>query len=155
MALTPREVFLKLVWGVSEGRWDELPELYADQTCVEHPFSPSGCSTQVEHPFSPSGDKPLRTRQALREHFSAGKHLPPLRQQPANIIVHETTDPEVIVAEFEYQGTAGNGESFRVPCVFVMRVRDGRIVASRDYIDHISSARRRGLLNELIDTIRS
>jgi uncharacterized protein len=142
MALTPREVFLKLVWGVSEGRWDELPELYADQTCVEHPFSPLG-------------NKPLRTHKELREHFSAGKRVPPLRQEPANITVHETADPEVIVAEFEYRGTAESGEPFRVPCIFVLRVRDGKIVASRDYIDHISSARRRGLLDELIDTIRS
>ncbi|HEX6467924.1 MAG TPA: nuclear transport factor 2 family protein [Streptosporangiaceae bacterium] len=142
MALTPREVFLELVWGVSEGRWDELPELYADQTCVEHPFSPFG-------------DKPLLTREDLREHFSAGKTLPPLRQEPANITVHETADPEVIVAEFEYRGTTESGEPFRVPCIFVLRVRDGKIVASRDYIDHISSARRRGGLDELVDAIRS
>jgi ketosteroid isomerase-like protein len=142
MPLTPREAFLKLVWRVSEGRWDELPELYADQTCVEHPFSPFG-------------DKPLRTREDLREHFSAGKRLPLLRQEPANITVHETADPEVIVAEFEYRGTTENGERFRVPCSFVVRVRDGKIIASRDYIDHISSARRRGLLDELIDAIRA
>jgi uncharacterized protein len=142
MALTPREVFLKLVWGVSAGRWDELPELYADQT-------------YVEHPFSPFGGKPLRTREDLREHFSAGKRMPPLRQEPANITVHETADPEVIVAEFEYRGTAESGEPFRVPCIFVLRIRDGKIIASRDYIDHISSARRRGLLHELIDTVRS
>jgi uncharacterized protein len=142
MAPTPREVFLELVWGVSEGRWDELPELYADQTCVEHPFAPFA-------------GKPLRTREDLREHFSAGKLLPPLRQEPADITVHETADPEVIVAEFEYRGTTESGEPFRVPCVFVLRVRDGKIVASRDYIDPISSARRRGRLDELIDAIRS
>lgn len=142
MTLTPREVFRKLAWGVSEGRWDELPELYADETCVEHPFSPFGL-------------EPLRTREELREHFSAGKRLPPFRQEPANITVHETVDPEVIVVEFEYRGTVEGGEPFRVPCIFVLRVRDGKIVASRDYIDHISSARRRGFLDELIDAIRS
>lgn len=142
MALTPREVFRELVWGVSQGRWDELPELYADHT-------------RVEHPFSPFGGNPLRTREDLRAHFSAGKHLPPLRQEPANITVHETADPEVIVAEFEYRGTAESGEPFRVPCIFVLRVRDGKIVASRDYIDHVSSARRYGRLDELIDAIRS
>ncbi|MGH3241540.1 MAG: nuclear transport factor 2 family protein [Spirillospora sp.] len=142
MALTPREVFLELVWGVSERRWDELPELYAEQT-------------RVEHPFSPSEDGPMRTREELREHFSVGKTLPPIRQEPANITVHETADPEVIVAEFEYRGTMESGEAFRVPCVFVLRVRDGQIVASRDYIDHISSARRRGALDEFIDAIRA
>jgi uncharacterized protein len=142
MAPTPREVFHQLVWGVSEGRWDELPELYAEKT-------------YVEHPFAPAGDRPLRSRDELREHFSAGKRMPPLVQEPADITVHETADPEVIVAEFEYRGTTENGETFRVPCVFVIRVRDGKIVGSRDYIDPISSARRRGVLDELIDTIRS
>ncbi|QXJ19754.1 nuclear transport factor 2 family protein [Actinomadura graeca] len=142
MPPTPREVFLQLVWGVSEGRWDELPELYAEQT-------------RVEHPFSPLGDKPLRNREELRKHFSAGRLLPPLHQEPADITVHETTDPEVIIAEFAYRGTVENGEPFRVPCIFVLRVRDGKIIASRDYIDHISSARRRGLLDELIEAIRA
>ncbi|TDB74438.1 ketosteroid isomerase [Actinomadura sp. KC216] len=141
MAPSPREVFLELVWGVSEGRWDELPDLYADRTCVEHPFSP----------FE---DGPMRTREELREHFSAGKSLPPLRQEPANITVYETADPEVIVAEFEYRGTTASGEPFRVPCIFVLRVRDGKIIASRDYIDHISSARRRGALGEFIEALR-
>jgi uncharacterized protein len=142
MALTPREVFLKLVWGVCEGRWDELPELYADQTYVEHPFSPLPAT-------------PLRTREEVREHFSAGQRRPSVRQEPANITVHETTDPEVIVAEFEYLRTGQDGEPSRVPCIFVLRVRDGKIVASRDYIDSIASARGRGRVDELIDAIRS
>ncbi|TDD35650.1 ketosteroid isomerase [Actinomadura sp. KC06] len=140
MAPSPREVFLELVWGVSEGRWDELPDLYAEQT-------------RVEHPFSPFEDGPMRTREELREHFAAGKSLPPPRQEPADIIVHETADPEVIVAEFAYRGTTETGEPFRVPCIFVLRVRDGEIVASRDYIDHISSARRRGALDDFIQAI--
>ena len=37
---SPREVFLALVNGVAEGRFDELPGLYAEQTDVVHPFDP-------------------------------------------------------------------------------------------------------------------
>lgn len=138
--LSPREVFLRLVWGVSEGRWDELPDLYAEETFVEHPLAPFGA-------------EPLRNREDLRRHFGAGTGLPPLRQEPANITVHETADREVIVAEFEYRGSLESGEPFTVPCVFVLRVRDGKIVASRDYIDPIASARRRGRLGELLETL--
>ncbi|WP_223839922.1 nuclear transport factor 2-like protein [Saccharopolyspora pogona] len=29
---------------------------------------------------------------------------------------------------------------FAVPCVFVLRVRDGQIVESRDYVDHFAFA---------------
>jgi uncharacterized protein len=50
----------------------------------------------------------------------------------------------VIVGEFAYLGTVkGSDESFHVPCVLVMRVRDGEIVESRDYVDHAAMARAR------------
>jgi ketosteroid isomerase-like protein len=137
--LSPRQVFLELVHGVAEGRWEDLPRLYAEQTHVVHPFDPLRAA-------------PLRTRDALREHFTprAGGGLE-LRRKPTNIIIHDTSDPEVIVAEFEYQGTvAGTDEAFSLPCIFVLRVRDGEIVESRDYVDHLTAARVRGQLDELI-----
>ena len=37
---SPQEVFLALVNGVAEGRWEELPDLYAERTDVVHPFHP-------------------------------------------------------------------------------------------------------------------
>jgi ketosteroid isomerase-like protein len=141
--LSPREVFLELVHGVAENR-DDLPRLYAEQTHVVHPFDPLRAA-------------PLRTRDALREHFTpgAGRGLE-LRRKPANIVIHETSDPEVIVAEFEYQGTvAGTDEAFSLPCIFVLRVRDGEIVESRDYADHLTAARVRGQLDELVAAIKA
>jgi ketosteroid isomerase-like protein len=129
---SPREVFLALVNGVAEGRWDELPSLYAEQTHVVHPFDPRRAA-------------PLRTRDELREHFRPTDDRPRLVRRPANITIHETTDPEVIVAEFEYQGTvADTGAPFAVPAIFVLRVRNGEIVSSRDYFDHVAAARIRG-----------
>jgi ketosteroid isomerase-like protein len=48
--------------------------------------------------------------------------------------VHQTGDPEVVVAELELRGTVrGTGRPFAFPSVGVIRVRDGRIVAYRDY----------------------
>ena len=56
--------------------------------------------------------------------------------------MHETADPEVIVAEFEYRGAIpGTGDRFAIPNVFVIRIRDGQIVESRDYADHAEIAR--------------
>jgi ketosteroid isomerase-like protein len=58
------------------------------------------------------------------------------------------------VAEFEYQGTdPGTGEAYALPAIFVMRVRDGEIVSSRDYHDAIASARARGQLGELFAAV--
>jgi ketosteroid isomerase-like protein len=140
---SPREVFLALVEGVAEGRSDEMPDLYAEQTHVTHPF----------HPLRPA---PLRTRDELREHFRPSDAGPRLHRRPANITVHETTDPEVIVAEFEYRGTnADTGESFAQPAIFVLRVRNGEIVESRDYFDHLSTARIRGQLGALVAALEA
>jgi uncharacterized protein len=141
---TPRDVFLKLVHGVCEERWADVVELYAEQT-------------DVSHPFHPLGAPPLLTREALRAHFGGGSQPyqgPTLRRRPARIKVHETADPEVIVAEFQYEGTVvETGEPFTIPAVFVMRVRDGKIVESRDYLDHLRSAAARGMLPEVLDAI--
>ena len=136
---TPEEVFLALVHGVAAGRWDELPGLYAEET-------------NVVHPFDPFRSPPLRTREALREHFTV-RPSPALtlNREPVDITIHETADPEVIVAEFAYRGTVvETGEPFALPCIFVLRVRDGQIVESRDYVDHLAGARARGQLAELV-----
>jgi uncharacterized protein len=140
---SPRAVFLALVNGVAEGRWDELPTLYAEQTHVVHPFDP----------LRPTA---LRTRDELREHFRPTDVGPRLHRQPANITIHETTDPEVIVAEFEYQGTnADTGEPFALPAIFVLRVRNGEIVDSRDYFDHLAAAQVRGQLSALVAAVEA
>jgi hypothetical protein len=81
-------VFLELVHGVAEGRWQALPDLYAEET-------------HVVHPLDPFGSPPLKSRQALRDHFAGGPSDKPPDRWPANITIHETSDPEVIVAEFE------------------------------------------------------
>jgi ketosteroid isomerase-like protein len=140
--LSPAEVFLALVNGVAEGRWEELPGLYAEQTDVVHPFDP------LRQPA-------LRSRDELREHFTPADAGPRLARRVANVTIHQTTDPEVVVAEFEYQGTdADTGEPFALPGIFVLRVRNGEIVSSRDYFDHLTAARVHGQLGELIAAVR-
>lgn len=124
MTSSPREVFLRLVHGVADGNFDELPELYAEQTDVRHPMTDAA---------------PLRSRDELRKHFTVppGATIP--ERRPIDIVVHETADAEVIVAEFSYEFVHEGGVT-PVPCIFVMRVRDGVIVESRDYMDPIRSA---------------
>jgi ketosteroid isomerase-like protein len=141
---SPREVFHRLVDGVSEGDAASLPALYAEHTDVRHPMYPGGIA-------------PLTTRDELARHFGVGVELtaPVVRFRAEDVTVHETTDPEVIVAEFEYRGTTlHTGEPFAVPCVFVMRIRDGLIVESRDYIDHVAFAQARDTLDDLIARLR-
>jgi ketosteroid isomerase-like protein len=137
-ARTPREVFLALVNGVAEGRTEELADLYAEPTDVVHPFDPLRAPA-------------LTTRDELREHFRPRDDRPRLPRRAANITIHQTTDPEVIVAEFEYLGADPHtGEPYALPGIFVLRVRDGEIVSSRDYFDHFTAARIHGRLDEVV-----
>ncbi|MGC9666060.1 nuclear transport factor 2 family protein [Planosporangium sp. 12N6] len=115
---------------------DELAAYYAERT-------------DVRHPFSPLGDTPLRSRAAVREHFAAGGR--PAGVQRYDVVedhVHPTPDPEVVIFEFRYAGVI-DGRAFTLPCSFVVRVRDGEIVESRDYVDHVAGARAFGRLPTL------
>jgi ketosteroid isomerase-like protein len=97
----------------------------------------------VVHPLDPDRSPPLLTPEALREHFEvAARVLGEVRFAPANVTVHQTTDPEVVIGEFEYLATVpGMAEPFPIPNIFVIRVRDGQIVQSRDYADYVQFGR--------------
>jgi ketosteroid isomerase-like protein len=119
---TPRAVFQRLIDGVTARRPEVLPQLYSRDAVVVHPFA---------HPASR-----LEGREALREHFARLETLP-VEMAARNVVVHQTADPEVIIAEFEYTGrNTETGREFVVPNIFVLRVRDGHIVESRDYAHH-------------------
>src|SRR5262245_36817571 len=104
--MPPHDVFLELVHAVCERRVEDLPRLYAR-------------TTYVTHPFDPFGAPPLRTRDDLRAHFAAGGESDSsVRFHPTNIMIHDTLDPEVIVAEFTYQSeVTAPGETFAIPCI--------------------------------------
>ncbi|MEV5715943.1 nuclear transport factor 2 family protein [Amycolatopsis mediterranei] len=126
-------VFERLVHGVAGGRWDELPELYAEETHVTHPFLP--------------GSGVVRTRDELRAHFAEGKALNP-GFAVADLVTYQGTDPEVLIGEFAYQGEYG-GKPVRIANIFAMRIRDGLVVESRDYGDHLGVAGDLGRIPEL------
>ncbi|WP_227999765.1 nuclear transport factor 2 family protein [Nocardia australiensis] len=109
-----------------------------------------GERTDVRHPFSPLGDTPLRTRRELYDHFAAipKRAAGEIDFAPSDMTAHQTADPEVVIAEFSYRGSVA-GRPFELPCIFVVRVRDGEIVESRDYAHHIENARVFGRLGDL------
>lgn len=142
MSASPREVFARLLAGVTGRRWSELPELYAPD-CV------------VTHPLQPPRPEPLVGREALRAHFAAAVSLP-FELAAENVVVHETTDPEVVVGEFDYRvRMTDTDERAVVHNIFVLRVRDGLIVESRDYTDHLTFARLTGRLPALVAAMTS
>ena len=71
-----------------------------------------------------------------------------------DVTIHQTADPEVIVAEYGLHGEmTAAGEPFCARYAMVITVRDGHIVHSRDYADPSTGARLLGRLPELISAL--
>lgn len=121
---SPRDVIERLIQGISKGRWQELHELYAEDAVVEYPFALPGRPAR------------LAGRSAIRRYFAAVARLP-LELKAHHIVLHETRDSEVVIAEYDYDGLViTTGRSFQVSNIQVSRVRDGQIATSRDYHNH-------------------
>ena len=133
---TAREVLNQLIGGITNRRWHVLHELYAHDTLVEYPFA---------LPLAR-----LEGREAVRRYFAAIARMP-LELQARNIVVHQTGDPEVVVAEWDYDGlVTTTNRSFQVSNIQVSRVRNGQIVTSRDYHNHLVLADVTGRLPALL-----
>jgi uncharacterized protein len=132
---TPEEIFRRVADGVPRlmagdtAQVEVLTALYADPTNVSHPLL--------------HGYPTLVSRADMRRHFEeAPRRAAGLRFQAQEIRIHQTTDPEVIVAEFTYRG-AGPAGPLAAHCIFSWRVRNGLIVEARDYIDYAAFGRAR------------
>lgn len=139
---TPRQAFEALIGHISAGRWEQIADLYAEDTVVEIAFA-------LPAPARIEG------REQLRSHFATATGAG-VEMQARNVRVHETADPEVIVAEFDYVGhVATTDTTFRVANIQVLRIRDGLIVESRDYHDHLALAHALGHLPQLTAAMTS
>ncbi|MDH6117147.1 nuclear transport factor 2 family protein [Kitasatospora sp. GAS204B] len=125
--LTPRQVLEKLFHTVVHGTRDELADLYAPDVVIEMPFAPAG-APKVSH-----GREEFRTR--LKER--AGRWV----YTGVDVLhLHDTDDPEVVVAEYQVRGTVSStGRPFAFTYIMVVRVRDGLIAVSRDYFNVLES----------------
>jgi ketosteroid isomerase-like protein len=134
---SPREVVLKLLASVCEGKWDDLAALYAEDAVVTH-------AHEIPLPTRHEG------RAQLAAHFAHGKSLP-LALQARNIVIHETADPEVVVAEFDYLArVTTTNRSVQISNAQVLRIRDGLIVQSHDYSNRFAIAHALGALPEML-----
>ena len=118
-----REAIERLLAGIAAGATPALAGLYAE-------------SAVVELPFAQPGGLRLVGREQLARHFTLAGRAP-FRLRPINVKLHETTDPEVVIAEYDYEGELiSTGRRFVVANVQIVRVRAGLILNSRDFHDH-------------------
>jgi len=122
---TPREILTTLhEFTLSDTA--ATVDLYAEDGVHELPFAP------------PGAPKRLDGREAIRALMNAqGSGPSPVEYQAfENVVVWDTTDPEVIIAEYELVGkVVGTGAQFRVPNLLVLRVREGKILLTRSYFN--------------------
>jgi ketosteroid isomerase-like protein len=123
-----RAVFDRFLATSVENRWDDLADCYAEDVVLEMPFT------------LPGAPRVTKGREELRRRFrraGAARRI----TKADNVIVHETADPAVLVAEFDLHQDMG-GESFVATYVMVMTIEDGLIAHTRDYTDTAAVAER-------------
>ena len=145
---TPRDVFTEILDRMRTGRFAEAAELYSDDFRLWLPF-------MLPEPVTINGHADHRENMAPRMVTAEGK--PPRLYDNLEIrdfVIHETTDPTVIVAEWVYVSTIGDREIAN-PNIVVMQVLDGKVAWTRDYHNHVTRAQADGELPAYLELIES
>jgi ketosteroid isomerase-like protein len=121
--MSTTDLFHRLLDGLTSADWTNLADLYTEDARVTMPFA-------LPEP------RVLHGRAEIAAHF-AGSTAVPIRFRAENVVVHTTTDPDLVIAEFDYLvRLTTDGSEFRVSNVQVVRAREGRIAETHDYHDH-------------------
>src|SRR5690349_22980896 len=122
---TPADVLARRRHLILNGDADGFAALFAPDAVIESSFAgPPGTPVR------------LAGREAIRE-YSRQVMASPLRLEEFEVAeLHQTLDPEVVIAEVRTTGTVTTtGRSFATTSVQILRIRDGQIVRSRDFAD--------------------
>jgi ketosteroid isomerase-like protein len=134
MAKTLREVWEHLVSHQVTRDVDGWVSCFAADGAVEWPFRLEGVPPRVEGPEA--------IRAALAPVWERARKASRRILGHDRVVFHETTDPEVVIVEFDVVGETARGP-FRQAMVYLLRIRNGRVVLLRDFVDTAA-------LNELI-----
>lgn len=135
--LSPREV-VEQVRRMVAGEEVSFADLFAADGVLRYPFAPPGMPRE------------LAGRDAISAFHGAANHRDAFTMAGVDVVVRETDDPEVVVAEIEHHGQSHvTGAPYRFRALGVIRVRDGRIVSYDDYMDPIALAALLGRTSEL------
>jgi len=122
---TPADVLARRSQLILNGDAEGLAALFAPDAVLESSFAgPPGTPMR------------LAGREAIRE-YSRQVMASPLRLEDFEVAeLHQTQDPEVVITEMRAKGTVTTtGRSFTTTSVQIIRIREGRIVHSRDFAD--------------------
>jgi len=143
---TSRQLLAAFQQAMLDFSADDLADLFAADAAYEFPF------------LAPQrGTDRYDGRDAIRAGFShvwGSLPAPPVTGF-RDVRVHDTTDPEVVIAELEFAAIDHRtGRSFNSRSLLVLRGRDGEIQHVRDYADVLRVAKGLGRLTELLEGLR-
>ncbi|SBT41391.1 nuclear transport factor 2 family protein [Micromonospora auratinigra] len=124
MATTAREVVTELLRAGRDADIDTFVALMAPDGYLEWPYRPPGVPERIQG------------RAAIRRHLTetAGGFV--RFDAYHDVVLHESTDPEVVIVEYEARGIlVATGAPLRQRVIAVFRVRDGQVVSYRDYVN--------------------
>lgn len=141
--LGPREVLERYHAAMIRKSADDLADLYAADAVHDFPF------------VAPFRLHRYHGSEEVRAGYREAWETSPVRVDAIrNVVIHETADPEVIVAEQEAVATeTTSGKPFTLAFLLVMRVRGGKIVHLRDYSDALGSAIALNRLPQLVERV--
>jgi ketosteroid isomerase-like protein len=104
--------------------------LLADDVVIETPFAPEGRPRRFEG------------RAEFQAFAEASQAAMPVRIEDCrNVVIHQTTNPEVIVAEYELVArVGGTGHTGSASFIGVLTARDGQVVQWREYQNALAMA---------------
>jgi uncharacterized protein len=124
MTATSREVVEQVLAAGLAQDTEAFVELFASDGYVEWPYVPAGVPGRVEG------------RERLREFMTVQAKGLVKCEEYRNTVIHETTDPHVVIVEYEAHGTViPTGAPLQQTIIAVLRIRDGLVVAYRDYLN--------------------
>jgi uncharacterized protein len=95
--------------------------LWAEDGVMEFPFAPPGWPPRVEG------------RAAIEDYLRDYPKMLDIQGFPKQV-VHHSTDPDVLIAEFDAEGVVvATGKPYRASYIAVITTRDGEIAHYRDY----------------------
>ncbi|MFF1731187.1 nuclear transport factor 2 family protein [Streptomyces sp. NPDC058247] len=147
MPQTPRQLLECFQQAMLDFSPDALADLFAEDAVYEFPF----LAPQL-------GAARYDGREEIRANFTRAWSSP----QPSPVVgfrdvrVHDTADPELIIAEHEFDAVNhATGESFTSGFVLVLRARGGEILEVRDYADVLRVSAGLGRLPQLFERLQS
>jgi len=101
-------------------------ECFAADAVMEWPFRLKGIPARLE------GRAAIRA--AVEPVWQRAKNTNRRITGHERVLFHQTNDPEVAIVEFDIVGDTAQGP-FRQTVVYVLRIRDGRVLLLREFVD--------------------